>query len=69
MAEWRTTKDGLRICSVEPAKTAYKILRILEEDRIPHGKVGEVWDALLSILGSIEITHSADMERNPNWPQ
>lgn len=69
MAEWETTEEGIRICTVNPTKTAYKILKVLEEDKIPHGEVGNIWNALLDILAYTEITHSPEMEKNPNWPQ
>lgn len=69
MAEWKTTEEGFRICEVNPVKTAYKILKVLEEDKIPHGRVNDVWNALQSILESIQVIHSPDMEKHPNWPQ
>lgn len=68
MADWHEQSNGTSIVTLNPVTTAYKVILILEKDRIPLNCVDDIFKAVKDILGFQEVTHTARDERNPSFP-
>lgn len=68
MGKWETMGNGTRVYTYNPVKVAYKIMLLLEAEKVPYGEVENIFRNLQSILNYQKITHSPEEENNPNWP-
>lgn len=58
-----------RFYTNNPAETAYKIILLLEKERIPRMCVDEILKAVKSILDFQEVIHTSRDEENPSFPK
>lgn len=68
MGKWETTPEGTRIYTYNPTKVAYKIMLLLEAEKVPYGEVENIFRKLQGILSYQKIVHSPEEENNPSWP-
>lgn len=69
MAEWHKDKAGSNICVHNPVRTAYKIILLLEKEKVPRICVDDVLKTVSNILDFQEITHTERDEENPDFPK
>lgn len=69
MADWHEQSNGTSIVTLNPVTTAYKVILVLEKERIPRNCVRDVFNIVEDILQFQEVSHTARDERNPNFPK